>query len=61
MPSQHPNPPQIIVIQATPRPLRRPTDQAPHALGQAVQRLHTPTEGLLLLTFVALCFLALLI
>lgn len=46
--------PQIIVIQATPE------TEAPTIWDKPFND-YTPTEGLLLLTFVALCFLALLI
>lgn len=53
--------PQIIVIQATPETAPTPEPTAVPTIWDKPFNDYTPTEGLLLLTFVALCFLALLI
>ena len=53
--------PQIIVIQATPETAPTPEPTEAPTIWDKPFNDYTPTEGLLLLTFVALCFLALLI
>ena len=53
--------PQIIVIQATPETAPTPEPAEAPTIWDKPFNDYTPTEGLLLLTFVALCFLALLI
>ena len=53
--------PQIIVIQATPETAPTPEPTTAPTIWDKPFNDYTPTEGLLLLTFVALCFLALLI
>ena len=53
--------PQIIIVQATPEPAPTPEPTAAPTIWDKPFNDYTPTEGLLLLTFVALCFLALLI
>lgn len=53
--------PQIIVIHATPETAPTPEPTEAPTIWDKPFNDYTPTEGLLLLTFVALCFLALLI
>lgn len=53
--------PRIIVIQATPETAPTPEPTEAPTIWDKPFNDYTPTEGLLLLTFVALCFLALLI
>ena len=53
--------PQVIVIQATPETAPTPEPTATPTIWDKPFNDYSPTEGLLLLTFVALCFLALLI
>ena len=53
--------PQIIIVQATPETAPTPEPTAAPTIWDKPFNDYTPTEGLLLLTFVALCFLALLI
>lgn len=53
--------PQIIVIQATPETSPTPEPTEVPTIWDKPFNDYTPTEGLLLLTFVALCFLALLV
>lgn len=53
--------PQIIVIQSTPETAPTPEPTEAPTIWDKPFNDYTPTEGLLLLTFVALCFLALLI
>ena len=53
--------PQISVIQATPETAPTPEPTEAPTIWDKPFNDYTPTEGLLLLTFVALCFLALLI
>ena len=53
--------PQIIVIQATPETAPTPEPTEAPTIWDKPFNDYSPTEGLLLLTFVALCFLALLI
>ena len=53
--------PQVIVIQATPETSPTPEPTAAPTIWDKPFNDYSPTEGLLLLTFVALCFLALLI
>ena len=53
--------PQIIIVQATPETAPTPEPTEAPTIWDKPFNDYTPTEGLLLLTFVALCFLALLI
>ena len=53
--------PQVIVIQATPETSPTPEPTAAPTIWNKPFNDYSPTEGLLLLTFVALCFTALLI
>lgn len=53
--------PQVIVIQATPESAPTPEPTAAPTIWDKPFNDYSPTEGLLLLTFVALCFTALLI
>ena len=53
--------PRIIVIQATSETAPTPEPTEAPTIWDKPFNDYTPTEGLLLLTFVALCFLALLI
>lgn len=53
--------PQIIVIQSTPETAPTPEPTAAPTIWDKPFNDYSPTEGLLLLTFVALCFLALLV
>ena len=59
---EHPTPtPQIIVIQATPETAPTPEPTAAPTIWDKPFNDYSPTEGLLLVIFVVLCFTALLI